>query len=156
LNWLVEVPGIVRHLPPDLRDWVGTRSLRPAASAWLRPRAGGVRTNPGRTVVNARPKAGRIALRLDNGAFSLVDHTLLATGYRVDIAKFGIIAPELLGKIQCIEGHPILSAGFESSVAGLHFLGSSALRSFGPLMRFVAGTGFAARSLTQASLASRS
>ena len=42
-----------------------------------------------------RRKRSRIALRLDNGAFSLVDHTLLATGYRVDIAKFGILAPEL-------------------------------------------------------------
>ena len=39
---------------------------------------------------------------------------------------------------------------------GLHFVGSGAVRSFGPLMRFVAGSGYAARSLTRAISADRS
>jgi hypothetical protein len=44
---------------------------------------------------------------------------------------------------------PLLSAHYESSVPGLHFAGSSAVPSYGPLMRFVAGVGYAARSITQ-------
>jgi hypothetical protein len=44
----------------------------------------------------------------------------------------------------------------ESSVAGLHFVGANAVHSYGPLMRFVWGAGFAAESLTRAILADRS
>jgi hypothetical protein len=45
---------------------------------------------------------------------------------------------------------PVLNAGFESSVPGLHFVGAAAVGSFGPLLRFIAGAGFAARSVTRA------
>ena len=41
-------------------------------------------------------------------------------------------------------GYPLLTAGFESSVSGLCFAGAPAAKSFGPLMRFVAGTGYLA------------
>ena len=43
----------------------------------------------------------------------------------------------------------MLAIGFESSVPGLHFLGAVAMPSFGPVMRFVAGTWAAARGLTR-------
>jgi len=49
----------------------------------------------------------------------------------------------------------VLANGLESSVPGLHFIGASAVASFGPLLRFVAGTGFAARTVTRAVLADR-
>jgi hypothetical protein len=45
-----------------------------------------------------------------------------------------------------------LSAEFESSVAGLHFAGASAVASFGPLLRFIAGAGFAARRITRSAI----
>ena len=48
----------------------------------------------------------------------------------------------------------MLDDGFESSVRGLHFVGAPAAWSFGPLMRFVAGTAFAARSVARAVVAS--
>ena len=38
---------------------------------------------------------------------------------------------------------------------GLHFVGASAVASYGPLMRFVAGTTFAAQELTEAVLEHR-
>jgi hypothetical protein len=37
----------------------------------------------------------------------------------------------------------------ESSVPGLHFFGAPAAKSFGPIMRFVAGGWYAAQSLTR-------
>jgi cation diffusion facilitator CzcD-associated flavoprotein CzcO len=153
LNWLVVMPTLMHLLPPALRDRVGTRCLRPAATAWLRPRWGEVRLTARCTVRDAQPAGERISLRLDTGAMIDVDHVLLATGYRVDIAKFRMLAPELLHRVDCVDGYPVLSAGFESSVPGLHFVGSSALASFGPLMRFVAGTGYAAPALTRAVVA---
>lgn len=155
LNWLVDAPGLVRHLSPSQRDRLAVRTLRPAATAWLRPRAKGVRFMPGRTVTNVLTTGGKVTLELDNRAPSIttVDHIVLATGYRVDIAKLGILAPTIFDRIQRIDGSPRLSAGFESSVPGLHFAGSSALKSFGPLMRFVWGAGYAARSVTRSVLA---
>ena len=45
---------------------------------------------------------------------------------------------------------PLLQPGFESSVPKLHFVGSYAVKSFGPLMRFIAGAPFAARSVAAA------
>ena len=52
-------------------------------------------------------------------------------------------------------GSPVLTAGFESSVGGLHFAGASAVLSFGPLMRFIAGAGYAARAITRTVLVAR-
>jgi len=43
----------------------------------------------------------------------------------------------------------------ESSVRGLHFAGAAAVASFGPLLRFIAGAGFAARRVTQAAVRGR-
>ena len=78
-----------------------------------------------------------------------VDHVLLATGYRVDILRHQFLAPDIGGAIRCVNGYPELVAGLESSVPGLHFLGAPAAWSFGPLMRFVSGTGYTARALTR-------
>jgi len=153
LSWLVMMPQLLHALPPALRERIGTRCLRPAGTAWLRPRWGEVRLTAGCTVRDARPAGDGVSLRLDSGATLDVDHVLLATGYRVDIGKYRMLAPELLHRVDCVDGSPVLSAGFESSVPGLHFIGSSAVSSFGPLMRFVAGTGYAAPALARAIVA---
>ena len=153
LSWLVVMPGILRALPPTLRGRIGTRCLRAAATAWLRPRWGDVRLTTGCAVRDVEPAGEGVSLRLDSGAILAVDHVLLATGYQVDIAKYRMLAPELLHRVDCVDGSPVLSAGFESSVPGLHFVGSTAVLSFGPLMRFVAGTGYAAHALTRAVVA---
>jgi FAD-dependent urate hydroxylase len=153
LNWLVVMPALMRALPPALRDRVSVRCLRPASTAWLRPRWGEIRLTAGCTVRDAEPAGAGVSLKLDTGATLAVDHVLLSTGYWVDIAKYRMLAPELLHRIDCVDGSPVLSAGFESSVPGLHFIGSSAVMSFGPLMRFVAGTSYAAPALARAMVA---
>ena len=78
---------------------------------------------------------------------------MLATGYRVDISRYAFLAADLAKKLDCIQGYPRLGTGFESSVPGLHFLGAPAAWSFGPLMRFVSGTTYAARALARTILA---
>ncbi len=60
-----------------------------------------------------------------------------------------LLEPRLRKRITQHEGLPVLSAGFESSVRGLHFVGAAAVGSLGPLLRFIAGAGFAARRLTR-------
>jgi len=47
-------------------------------------------------------------------------------------------------------GWPHLTSSFESSVPGLFFTSLMAAETFGPVMRFVCGAGFAARRITGA------
>jgi hypothetical protein len=89
-------------------------------------------------------------LTLADGARRHCDHVLLATGYRVDITNYPFLPPQLLEHVDRVGGYPRLSRGFESSLRGLYFLGAPSAWSYGPLMRFVAGTEFAAPVLTRA------
>ncbi|HMK70871.1 MAG TPA: FAD-dependent oxidoreductase [Xanthobacteraceae bacterium] len=151
LNWLVEAPGIVSTLPGPLRDRLNRRCLGATAALWLRDRLRNVPVHETCRIVEARRDGDRVALTLDNGT-RLVDHVLLATGYRIDLEKMNILDPRLRARIARHDGLPSLSAGFQSSVDGLHFVGSAAVASFGPLLRFIAGAGFAARRVTQSVL----
>ena len=151
LSWLAELPGIVHRLPFGLRDEFTRRCLRAGAAGWLRHRFAGVKCNAGRAIAGVRTAAGRIVLDLDFWPASF-DHVVLGTGYRVDISRLGLLSPQLLDKIDCFDGSPLLGVGFESSVAKLHFVGPAAVKSFGPLLRFIAGAPFAARSVTTAAL----
>jgi FAD-dependent urate hydroxylase len=154
LNWMVEIPGVVHRLPDDIRTAFNAASLKAGAAGWLRPRFDGVRVIAGSQLSSAAEKAGRIELTIERRP-SVYDHVLLGTGYKIEIAKAGIFAPSLLGAISCRDGAPVLSRGFESSVPALHFVGASAVASFGPLMRFIAGTRFAAREVARAIAAPR-
>ena len=154
LNQIVARPRWFRRLPRGLQRRIAHRSIRPAAAGWLFPRAGGVRITTGRLVVSATPAGERLRITLDDGTGRCVDHALLATGYRVDVSRYAFLAPELARSVRRADGYPQLADGFESSAPGLHFLGAAAAESFGPLMRFVSGTGYAARALTRCVLAS--
>ena len=147
-NWLVEAPGGVSYLSERLRDRLNEHCLRATAALWLRSRLQHVPVHETSRILDARRDGDRIALRLDNGT-RRVDHVLLATGYRIDIDKMNILDPSVRSRMARHNGLPILSAGFESSVGGLHFVGSAAVGSFGPLLRFIAGAGFAARRVTR-------
>jgi FAD-dependent urate hydroxylase len=154
LSWLAEAPALTRHLPFPLRDWFSQRCLKAGAAGWLKPRFGPVTCNTGRTILGAKAAPDGIVLELDNGARTF-GHVLLGTGYRVDIARIGILSEKLLSRIACVDGSPVLRAGLESSVPRLHFVGSAAVKSSGPLLRFVAGAAYAARAVTRAALARR-
>lgn len=148
LSWLVEVPGVVRHIPATLREEFSRRCLKAAASGWLKPRFAKIRRNSGRTILGARALGDRIALDLDMGE-RVFDRVILGTGYRIDIARLGIFGSQLLDRIVRADGSPALRSGFESSVPKLHFVGSYAVKSFGPLLRFIAGAPYAARAVAQ-------
>jgi FAD-dependent urate hydroxylase len=149
INWIVQFPDLFRQVPSDMRAKMARRAIRPAGSGWVRPRLDGVPITAGRAVAAAEPSGSGLRLTLDDGSRRDVDRVVLATGYRVDLDRSAILAPELAGAISRIGGYPRLAPGFESSVPGLHFVGAAAAESFGPLMRFVAGSGYAARSVAR-------
>ena len=118
-------------------------------SYWLRARLEGVPLSLGRRVVSVEERSGRVVLELEDGARRETDHVVLGTGFDVDVRRYEFLAPGLTSSLQLVDGSPVLSSGLESSVPGLHFLGATALRSFGPVMRFVVGTAYAAPALTR-------
>lgn len=149
INWLVENPRLFTSFPRSLQERMAARAIRPAGSSWLRPRTTRASIQPGTQVLNASTRGEKARLQLSNGRESVVDHVLLATGYRVSVARMSYLGSELSQAIQTVKGYPVLNRGFESSVRGLYFVGASGAYSFGPLCRFVAGTPYTAPTLAK-------
>jgi lysine/ornithine N-monooxygenase len=147
ISRLVAAPHLFRRLPRGIQDRTAYRAIRPAGAGWLKPRLQGVRITLGRTVVSAAIAGGRLLLKLDDGSQRLIDHALLATGFRVDVSKYPFFSESLAKRLTTVNGYPVLKRGLESSVPGLHFAGKPAAWSFGPLLGFVSGTEFAANEL---------
>ena len=147
VSWLNEFPAFLRQLPQSARDAVNTASLGPGCTGWVKPHFEKVHVRAGAHVAGARVvgEEVHVAFQKDVGIY---DHVMLGTGYRIDISKLGFFSPKMLALICRIEGSPHLRYGFKSTVPGLHFLGANAVKSYGPLMRFIAGSGYAARELT--------
>jgi FAD-dependent urate hydroxylase len=149
LTQIAARPHWFKLLPISLQPRFAYRCIRPAGAAWLQPRMNAVKITTERNIIAAQPAGNCLNLCLDNGEERRADHVLLATGYRVDVLRLRFIAETLAKQILCNGGYPELNRGFESSVPGLHFLGAPAALSFGPLMRFVSGTAYAAAALTR-------
>jgi hypothetical protein len=144
------VPDAYRRLPRRLKPVVSYRCIRPAGSGWLRPRLAGVPIEMEAMASKAEAVDGRVRVELDDGSERVVDHVLLGTGYVIDIRRYPFLSPDLAGAIDVgAGGYPVLGAGLESSVPGLHFLGAPAAMAFGPIMRFVVGTWYAAPALAR-------
>jgi len=86
---------------------------------------------------------GKIHVKLSNGTDRLVDHIIVATGYRVDCCRYQFLSPAIQQSLKTTKGYPVLVRGLESSVPGLHFEGKPAAWSFGPLLNFISGAQFA-------------
>lgn len=149
----VKAPFVFAMMPKAFRIEVVRRYLGPAPSWFSRKDVEGklplvtgvtilgVASDNGAAVVTVRTKDGQRTLT--------ADHVIAATGYRVDVARLPFLDGALRDKIKRTDAAPALSLGFESSVPGLYFVGTNAANTFGPLLRFVHGTDFAARHLAR-------
>lgn len=145
LNRIVLHPDLFAALPAHVRLALNRRLLRAGGSPWLRSLVEGkVRVTEG--VAVQRLEAGDpLRLHLDDGSVREVDLVLLGTGYRFDVAKLPFIAPELARGIRSEAGWPVLDREFRSTDPRVFFVGYPAEYRFGPISRFVLGTGFTAR-----------
>ena len=148
ISRLVAYPQLLAKFPRRIRERIRRRAIRAAGAAWLPPRLRRVKITRGRTVTSAEAVGRQARLRLDDGFERRVDHVLLGTGYRVDVARYSFLSRDLSSRVRVVDGWPVLSGGLRSSVPGLYFLGAPAAGSFGPLLHFVAGTEFASQALT--------
>jgi cation diffusion facilitator CzcD-associated flavoprotein CzcO len=154
LYLLANAPTVFSRLPDGTRASIVKRELGPAGAWWLKPRL--VDSVPIRTaslVRSAEPHRDRVRLRLTAAGGEeeeiITDHVVAGTGYRVDVGRIPFLSRDLVAGVRTVEGSPVLSRAFESSVPGLFFVGLSAARTFGPLQRFVYGARFAASQLTE-------
>jgi hypothetical protein len=160
-GWLAAAPGALRRFPPSTMTWVTTRCTIPAGGHWLKPRMENLSLNVGRTVVDAEQRGDSLQVTHDDGSTATVDHAILCTGYHVDLGRYDFLDRELLRRLELTggsgvtrldapQGAPRLKRGLESSVPGLHITGAAAAGSFGPIMRFVVGTWYAAPAIARA------
>jgi thioredoxin reductase len=155
VSLVIERPDTFRRLPRWVQDRWGVRAVRPAGAAWLKPRTQNITIHNDTFVDHLRVQGERLHVRLSDKDERMVDHIFLGTGYRVNVALYPFLPPELSRRLELVNGYPRLEDGFESSLPGLHFLGAPAAWSFGPLMRFVAGTEFSSTALRERILETR-
>jgi FAD-dependent urate hydroxylase len=155
ISRLVAYPNLLYRFPMSSRDKIRTRAVRSAGAPWLVPRLQNVKITTGRFVRSAQETGNEVELTLDDGSRRRVDHVLMGTGYRVDLAAYRFLAPELRNEIRQLDGYPDVTAGLCTSVPGLHFTGAAAARRFGPLLYFVTGTEWASKELASGYLRHR-
>ena len=144
VSWVAALPDVFRRLPRSIRAQIGPGCISPMGAYWLPPRLSDVPFTLDRSVVSAARANGRVVLTLDDGGTREADHVVLATGFHVDVPRYDFLAPALVRSLRLADGSPMLGTGLESSVPGLHFVGAPAAHTFGPVMRFVIGTAYAA------------
>jgi len=146
LNWVWDrMPVLFYRLPQPWKNKYNAK-YHSGATDWLRSRVlRKVTLRERRMVTKVEVAHERLKATISDGATVSADHIILATGYTVDVNRLTMIHPSLRAEIETHRASPILSHWFESSVPGLYFVGLTSVHAFGPLYRFVAGCGAAAR-----------
>jgi thioredoxin reductase len=149
-HWLcANLPLVFRLMPESFRvDKVRTL-LGPAPGWSTKGRVvGKVEFHLDSTLVGADPDGDKLNVQLKKGSgqFESIqfDHVIAATGYKTDVRRISFLREDIISGLRLVEGTPILSSNFESSVPNLFFTGVTAANTFGPLLRFAVGAGFAA------------
>jgi thioredoxin reductase len=150
------VPGWFHNLPAEEREaiakgfWAeGRLKLEP----WLTPRLDkpSVHRWPRASVTACQEvPSGEVEIELSDGTRLVVDHVILATGYKADMTKVPYLSG-VIDRLKLADGFPILDEHFQSSLEGLFITGFPATRDFGPFFGFVRGCPVAA-TLTTAGL----
>ena len=148
------LPLVFRLMPEQFRIEKVRRILGPAPCWFTKEQVvGKVGFQLGASISTAKVRDGRVALELLNSTGSRntieVDHVIAATGYKPDLKRMAFLDPSIISAIQCVDTTPALSPNFESTVDNLYFIGVIAANTFGPLLRFAFGAGFAAPRLSK-------
>ena len=148
------LPLVFRQMPDQFRLDKVRRILGPAPCWFTKEQVvGKVGLNVGVTITQATTQNERVTLQLTDSAGMrktlTADHVIAATGYKPDLRRLKFLDSDVLSGIRCVEQTPYLSSNFESTVPNLYFVGITAANTFGPLLRFAYGAGFAAPRLAK-------
>ncbi|MHB8412140.1 MAG: NAD(P)-binding domain-containing protein [Candidatus Acidiferrales bacterium] len=153
-RFFANAPGAFHYLPERLRLKTVENHLGPSGGWFAKDKViGRVPLLLGYTPERAEIQDGkvRLTLRAADGTEReiLTEHIIAATGYRVDLERLAFLSADIRKGLKTVNGTPVLRPTFESSMPGLYLVGIASANSFGPVMRFAFGAGFAARCLTQ-------
>ena len=152
--WVYDnLPGLFHYLSQRVRLATVAETLGPSGAWWLKDRVvGQLPIFLGCHIRGAETQGTKVALRVadQNGHLqSLVaDHVIAATGYRFNAHNLPFLSENIKSQLLLEKHTPQLSSNFESSIPGLYFAGPASANSFGPVMRFLAGVGYAARRIS--------
>jgi cation diffusion facilitator CzcD-associated flavoprotein CzcO len=140
IDRIADDPAWYRRLGADEKQQINDRFWgegRLKLEPWLAPRIDhpNVRLHPRTELRGVDPTDSGLKVRLDNGKTLTVDHVVLATGYKVDMARVPMLEG-LRSALELQDGFPVLDAGFQTSVPGLHVTSLAATRDFGSFMAF--------------------
>jgi NADPH-dependent 2,4-dienoyl-CoA reductase/sulfur reductase-like enzyme len=144
LNRLVLHPDLLASLPEAFRRRLTARVLRAGGSPWLRPSLEQVRVTEGTTVEDVARRNGAIRVTLTDGSEREADVTIVAAGFRFDLSRLSFLSPHIRAGIRLDEGWPVLDRWFRSTERNIVLAGFAAAHRFGPIVRFIPGTRFAA------------
>jgi cation diffusion facilitator CzcD-associated flavoprotein CzcO len=140
---MVENPSWFRRLPEDEKKEVTQRMWaegRLKVEPWLEPRLRDerVKISPQTQVINClQNDNGELQAELSNGETVDCDQIVLATGYKVDMAKLPFLeAGNILEQLETRNGFPVLDDHFETSVPRLFITSLPATQDFGPFFGF--------------------
>jgi FAD-dependent urate hydroxylase len=144
-------PGWYRGLPNSEREVLNARFWaegRLKLEPWLGPRVhrDGITIHPKTRIVGCEQSAQAMQVRLDTGDTLEVDHVIYATGYKVNLGRVVLLqAGNLLGRIECRDGFPVLDTSLQTTVPGLFITSLPAARDFGLFFAFTAAVRASAR-----------
>lgn len=148
------LPSLFHLLPADDRVSKAFKTLGPAGSDWLRDRVDGqLPILTGHAVQWAKAADGLVRLggsEPGGTSFELsADHVIAATGYRVDLGRLTFLSEAIRSQLRIVGAGPAVGRDYQSSIAGLYFIGASAAASVGPVSRFVYGSRHAATAVAR-------
>ena len=148
-----DAPWLYRYLFDRFRLRTAKTFLGPSGGSFMRHRLAAVPQLLGFQLLHAEAREGRARLLLagHDGQQRHVsaDHVIAATGYIPDVRRLGFLSAGMIEKLDLIGLTPRLSAHFESSIPGLYFVGAISATSFGPSMRFIAGSDFTSQRIVK-------
>lgn len=145
----VHAPLLFHRMPEAFRLRVVKRHLGPAPCWFMRDRIEGkVPKLLGAQIQSAETVGDKVHLKVTDSSGEIqtiiCDHIVCGTGYRPDLRKLPFMDEALRNEIEHVQHTPTLSDTFETSVPGLFAVGPLAANAFGPLLRFMVGSEFAA------------
>jgi cation diffusion facilitator CzcD-associated flavoprotein CzcO len=144
---IAENPGWFRNLPEHeqaavgqrlwaegrlkVEPWLAARVQHPSVSIWPETRLVACDVQPG----------GELLVQLDSGARLVVDHVILATGYKVNIGQVPFLANgNIAAALATRNGFPVLDEQFQTNLPGLFITSMAANQDFGPFFGFTIAT----------------
>ena len=153
---MVDNPGWFRNLTPAQKDevnhrlwaegrlkvepWLASRVLQETVTLWPNTRVSACR----------ELASGEIEVTLNTGNQFHVDHIVLATGYKVNMAQVPLLADgNVLAQLHTRNDFPVLDEHFQTNIPGLYVTSMPATQDFGPFFAFTISVRTSARLIGQ-------